>query len=102
LGGGFCSRNRSGRRQPHFRSDVHHESAGHGHGAFDLPIHYRSSSRPVLGLARQDRLDIPVRPAYGLTGTIAMDGMSADNPIVYVVDDGTDVREGLRMLFDSV
>jgi FixJ family two-component response regulator len=31
-----------------------------------------------------------------------MEALSADNPIVYVVDDDTDVREGLRSLFESV
>ena len=84
------------------RSPVHHEDAGHGMGLSicrSIIENYHGriwvTAAPVKGSIFQF-----VIPTRGLEQF--MSGQATSNPVVYVVDDHPDVRDGLKALFESV
>src|SRR5207248_6774684 len=84
---------------PPLRCLLHDETRWPGHGAVDQPVGHRGARGTLVGhLERHGRGDVPVHRS----GPERTDAVTADAPIVFVVDDDRSVRDAISRLLDSV
>ena len=87
---------------------LHHQAQRHGHGAIDLPLDHREPWRDVVGLAQcRAWRDVSVHLAVASGGPLVtrptQEGVvGGEEPIVFIVEDDTSLREALSSLFRTV
>jgi FixJ family two-component response regulator/signal transduction histidine kinase len=81
----------------------YNEIAGHGDGAFDLSVDYRSPSWPPLGFTRCRSWRGFQRPVAGGQGRGRIVSAQSDTEsVVFIIDDDESLRVALKRLFRSV